>query len=89
MNTRPKLYTGLLMIALCAISIIVRLPNLAKLLGDHHQWLTSTVLRHQQIWYVGGALKYNFITLHIRLLPIYSYMLYLSSWGFILMLCPS
>lgn len=43
------------------LSIVVRLPNLNRPLGNHHEWLTSTVLKHQQIWYENGALKYKFL----------------------------
>ncbi|HEX3046586.1 MAG TPA: hypothetical protein VHY08_17655 [Bacillota bacterium] len=60
MNSRSKLYTVVLMVILFGISILVRIPNLNQPLGNHHEWLTATVLRHQQIWYEAGAWKYKF-----------------------------
>lgn len=47
--------------SLFILSVVVRLPNLNRPLGRHHEWLSSTVLRHQQIWYENGALKYKFL----------------------------
>jgi hypothetical protein len=60
MNSRSKLDTVVLLLVLFGISILVRIPNLNQPLGNHHEWLTSTVLRHQQIWYEAGAWKYKF-----------------------------
>jgi hypothetical protein len=43
------------------LSVIIRLPNLNRPLDAHHEWLTSTVLRVQRIWYEEGALRHRFL----------------------------
>jgi hypothetical protein len=43
-----------LLMILFAVSILVRLPNLNRPLSVHHEWLTSTSLRHIQIFYECG-----------------------------------
>lgn len=45
---------------LFALSVALRLPGLARPLGAPHDWLTATVLIHQQLWAERGALRHNF-----------------------------
>ncbi len=54
------------MLIIVALSITLRAPALNRPLGDGHQWLTSTVLRTQQIWNRDGITHWHF-------LPVMSY----------------
>ena len=55
-----KFAAGSILIILFAFSVAIRIPNLDRPLSGNHEWLTSTVLRHQQIWHEAGIQKYNF-----------------------------
>ena len=57
-NSRKSVVTALAVIFL--VSVLVRLPMLGRPLSVHHEWLTSTSLRHIQIFYENGAAKYHF-----------------------------
>lgn len=46
-------------VGLFALSVFVRVPFMGRPLGVD-EWTTSTVLRHQQIWWDQGALRYWF-----------------------------
>lgn len=55
-----KYFVGIILILIFSISVIIRLCNLNRPLDGHQEWLTSTVLRNQCIWYEEGELKYKF-----------------------------
>jgi hypothetical protein len=57
---------ALVVLALVIAAVVVRLPSVTRPLGAGCEYMTSTVLRTQTIWYEEGAL-------HDRFLPIMSY----------------
>ncbi|MCL6473008.1 MAG: hypothetical protein K6T91_09405 [Firmicutes bacterium] len=59
-NKKHRYVTAAIIIFLFIISILVRMTYLNRPLSDHHEWLTSTVLIHERIWYEQGGLKYKF-----------------------------
>lgn len=56
-----KYFVGFIIISFFIISIFIRVPNLNRPLSYHHEWLTSTVLRTQQIWYEKGDFTHRFL----------------------------
>ncbi len=42
------------------LSVLVRLPFINRPLSHHHEWLTSTVLRHLDIWSMDGLVADHF-----------------------------
>jgi len=59
--TSKKYFVGFIIISFLIISILVRVPNINRPLSYHHEWLTSTVLRTQQIWYEKGDFTHRFL----------------------------
>jgi len=59
-HTSKKYFIGFIIISFFIISVFVRVPNINRPLSYHHEWLTSTVLRTQQIWYEKSDLTHRF-----------------------------
>lgn len=59
-NRKHQHITAAIIILLFVISILARMAYLNRPLSNHHEWLTSTVLIHERIWYEQGGLKYKF-----------------------------
>jgi len=60
-STNKKYFMGFIIISFFIISLFIRIPNLNRPLSYHHEWLTSTVLRTQQIWYEKEDLTHRFL----------------------------
>lgn len=60
MKRTVSISTIFILLAIFALSVLVRLPNLNRPLSKHHEFVTAVSLRVIDIWDKDGAAKYHF-----------------------------